>query len=372
MVNNELKTIIDFSRNRIFMVLVFWPTFLSVIYYGIIASDIFLSESRFVVRSPEKSISSPIGMMLKGAGLSKAEDDSYVVQDFILSRDALRSVDKILDVKRSFSEGHVDIFSRFGSFGINDSFEDLYSFYINKITVQVDAASSITTLISRAFSPIEANKLNEQLLYEAENLVNRLNDAAHSDLIRSATKEVESAQERAKAAGLALAKYRQSKGVIDPERQSSLPLQQVAKLQEQQLVVRGQIQQLERVAKENPQLPILKQQLELIDREIKTQLDAVTGVTPNSFAGKAPEYHNLLLEVEFANKTLASSMNTLEQAKIEAQRKQFYLQRIVEPTTPDKALEPRRLKSVISVFLIGIFTYGILSMLVAGIKEHQD
>ncbi len=354
------------------MVLVFWPTFLSVIYYGLIATDIFVSESRFVVRSPEKAMSSPIGMMLKGAGLSKAEDDSYVVQDFILSRDALRNVDKALDVKKSFSDGYIDVFSRFASFGINNSFEDFYSFYLKKVTVQVDSTSSITTLISRAFSPIEANKINEQLLHEAEMLVNRLNDAAHSDLIRSATNEVESAQERAKVAGLALAKYRQEKRVIDPERQSALPLQQIAKLQEQQLGIRAQIQQLERIAKENPQLPVLRQQQELIDREIKTQLDVVAGVTPKSLAGKAPEYQRLLLEVEFANKMSASSMNTLEQAQIEAQRKQFYLQRIVEPTTPDKALEPRRAKSVISIFLIGIFAYGILSMLVAGIKEHQD
>ncbi len=368
----KLRKIVSLGRNKLFAVLVFFPTFLSIIYYGLIATDIFVSESRFVVRSPEKGISSPIGMMLKGAGLSKAEDDSYVVQDYILSRDALRNLDKTLDIKKSFSDDRADMFSRFALFGINDSFEDFYSFYLKKVTVQVDSTSAITTLISRAFSPMEANKINKQLLYEAEVLVNRLNDTAHSDLIRSAANEVESAQERAKVAGLALAKYRQDKGVIDPERQSALPLQQIVKLQEQQMGIRAQIQQLERVAKENPQLPILRQQLELIDHEIKTQQDVVAGLTPKSLAGKAPEYQRLMLEFEFANKMLASSMNTLEQARIEAQRKQFYLQRIVEPTMPDKALEPRRAKSVISIFLIGIFAYGILSMLIAGIKEHQD
>lgn len=311
-------------------------------------------------------------MMLKGAGLSKAEDDSYVVQDFILSRDALRSVDKALDARKSFSNSSVDIISRFAPLGINDSFEDLYSFFLKKVTVQVDATSSITTLITRAFSPLDAKRINEHLLGEAEGLVNRLNDSAHSDLIRSASKEVAEAQERAKTAGLALAKYRQDKGVIDPERQSALPLQQIGKLQEQQLSIRLQIQQLERVAKENPQLPILRQQLEVIQQEIKTQLESVAGMTPKSLAGKTPDYQRLLLEVEFSNKLLASSMNTLEQIQVEAKRKQFYLQRIVEPTTPDKAMEPRRIKAVISVFLLGVLAYGILSMLIAGVKEHAD
>ena len=69
-----------FARDhRLFLVTVVMPTVLSVLYFGLIASDVYISESRFVVRSPNQQSASPLGMMLRGAGFSRAQDDSYTV-----------------------------------------------------------------------------------------------------------------------------------------------------------------------------------------------------------------------------------------------------------------------------------------------------
>ena len=65
-------------------------------------------------------------------------------------------------------------------------------------------------------------------------------------------------------------------------------------------------------------------------------------------------------------------MTSLEQARNEAQRKQLYLERIVQPSLPDVAVEPRRLRGVAATFLLGLVAWGILSMLIAGVREHQD
>ena len=47
-------------------------------------------SSRFVVRSPERQSASPLGVLLKGTGFTRSQDDSYTVQDYMLSRDAMR------------------------------------------------------------------------------------------------------------------------------------------------------------------------------------------------------------------------------------------------------------------------------------------
>jgi capsular polysaccharide transport system permease protein len=39
---------------------------------------------------------------------------------------------------------------------------------------------------------------------------------------------------------------------------------------------------------------------------------------------------------------------------------------------PDVAQEPRRLRSVAATFILGLVAWGILSMLLAGVREHQD
>jgi capsular polysaccharide transport system permease protein len=69
---------------------------------------------------------------------------------------------------------------------------------------------------------------------------------------------------------------------------------------------------------------------------------------------------------------LATALASLETARNEAQRKQLYLERIVAPSLPDRSFEPRRLKGILEVFLLGLIAWGIGSMLIAGVREHQD
>ena len=56
----------------------------------------------------------------------------------------------------------------------------------------------------------------------------------------------------------------------------------------------------------------------------------------------------------------------------EAQRKQLYLERIVQPSLPDVAVEPRRLRNVLATFALGLVAWGVIGMLLAGVREHQQ
>jgi capsular polysaccharide transport system permease protein len=39
---------------------------------------------------------------------------------------------------------------------------------------------------------------------------------------------------------------------------------------------------------------------------------------------------------------------------------------------PDVAIEPKRLQSIAATLLLGIVAWGILTIFIAGIKEHKD
>lgn len=367
----KLKSITELFRNKLLLITTIIPTSLSILYFGLIASDVYISESRFVVRSPERQSASPLGLILKGAGFSKAQDDSYTVQDYVLSRDALKALNDELKIKDAYSSSEIDMFSRFAGTDWDDSLEAFHQYYQKKVNVQLDSASSITTLTVRAFTPEGAQGVNQRLVELAESLVNKLNERGRQDMIRFAADEVAEAQTKAKAAALALSQYRNAKGVIDPEKQSTIPLQQIAKLQDELISTKGQVMQLEKLAKDNPQLPVLRQRVGLLNAEIDAETRRVTG-GERSLAGKAAEYQRLALEKEFSEKMLASAMSTLEQAKNEAQRKQLYLERIVLPNIPDQAMEPRRIRGIVSTLVVGLVMFAVLTMLVAGMKEHLD
>lgn len=359
------------KSNRLFLVTVIAPTLLAIIYFGLIASDVYLSESRFVVRSPERPVATGLDMLLKGAGFSRSQDDTYNVHDFMLSRDALRKMETQLSLTKTFSSSEIDIFNRFDSLGIDNSFEALFRYYRDLVTVNLDTASSISALQVRAFTAEDAYRMNEMLLQMGEHLINQLNERGRQDMIRFAVAEVTNAEQKAKTAALALSNYRNQKAVFDPERQSALQLQQISKLQDELIATKTQLAQVSTFTPENPQISSLRKRAETIQSEIDTQMSKVAGGGA-SLTHKSAEFERLSLERVFADKQLAAALTSLEQARNDAQRKQLYLERIVQPNKPDIAIEPRRIRAVFATFVFGLISWGILTILIAGIREHRD
>src|ERR1700692_23542 len=113
------------KRHITLVLTVFVPTCAAILYYGFCPSDVFISESRFLVRSPQHQAQSGLfGQILQGSGLTHSQDDTYSVHDYILSRDALHELDAKLEVRKAFTSTHVDPLNRFAGLYWDDSFEE--------------------------------------------------------------------------------------------------------------------------------------------------------------------------------------------------------------------------------------------------------
>jgi len=358
--------------NKIFMLTVLLPTLTASVYYGLIASDVYISESRFVVRNPQRqSLSSGIGSLLQGTGFSRSQDDTYSVHDYVLSRDALHELDEQLHLRKAFQSADVDWVNRFPGPSPDGSFEAFYRHYRKYVTIDYDTVSSITTLYTRAYTAKDSRDINDLLLQMGERLVNNLNTRSRQDLIQVAQKEVQAAEERSKAAAVALSGYRGRQSLFDPDRQSALQLQGVAKLQEELLGAEAQLAQLRQLSPDNPQIPSLKSRVEALRKTIGTEGSKVAGAD-GSFTSKSTVYDRLQLEKVFAERQLATALAALESARNEANRKQLYLERLVQPNLPDRALEPKRVRNIFTVLLLGIILWGVVSLIVASVKEHSE
>ncbi len=358
------------NLGALFVLTIVVPTICAIIYFGLFASSVYISEAKFVVRSPEKASSSGLGFFLKTAGFSNAGDEIYAAQDFVRSRDALRTLNRGDDFERAYRNPSISYFDRFGSFFAGNSFEDLFKYYQKKIEVRHDTASSIMTLTVRAYTPRDAQRFNEHLLEMAEATVNRLNTRGRQDLIRFAQVEVDGAQQRARASALALSDYRNREGVVDPERQAAVQLQMVAKLQDELIATKNQLTQIRAFAAQNPQIEVLEVKVRSLSRQIDEEIGKVAG-DRGSLSSTAARYQRLVLDNQFSERQLASAMASLEEARNEARRKQVYVERIVQPNLPDDPLEPRRLRGVLATLALGVIAWGVLSMLLAGVREHQ-
>lgn len=357
--------------NKIFLATVALPTLLVGIYFSFMASDVYISESRFVVRNPQRPNITEFGALLAGAGFSRSQDDNYTVQSYVLSRDALHELEDKLKLRAAYSARNIDMFSRFPGLGWDDSFEALFRHYTDHVTIAYDATSSITTMEVRAYSPEMSRAINELLLQMSERLVNNLNDRSRQDLIAVAKREVKEAEKRAQDASLALVNFRSKGGVFDPAKEAGMLIDNAARLREDLRITETQIARLKEVAPANPQIATLNQQAARL-REAVAQETAKTLGPGTSLNAKSTAYERLALEKQFSEQELAATLANLELARNDAARKQLYLERLVQPNLPDTALEPRRIRSVITVFLVGLLVWGVVSLLVAGVREHVD
>lgn len=357
--------------DHLFILVVVLPVLAAVLYFGFLASDVYISESRFVVRSPDKPSTTGLGLILQTAGFSSGSDEAFAAQSYAVSRDALQAVNRNGEFQRAYSNPRIFYLDRFNPTGLSGSLEKLYKYFQTKVRVENDPTTSITTLTVRAFTPEEARRVNRMLLDMSEATVNRLNERGRLDVIRYSQNEVAEAKAKAQAAAVALAGYRSSSGIVDPEKQADAQMLMISKLQDSLIAARTELAQLQRYTPENPRIPVIKTQLGTLQGQIDREMGKVTG-SRRSLAQSAIRYQRLELENELASKQLASSLASLEQARNEAQRKQAYVERIVEPNLPDAPMEPRRLRGILATLALALVAYGILRMLLVGVREHAQ
>lgn len=359
------------SLGLLFVVTVVIPVVCSIFYFVFAASDVYISESRYVVRSPEKSAPSSLGLLLKGGGFANAGDQMYAAQSYLSSRDALKELNENKKFEAAYSNSGISVFDRFDPIGLDDSFEALFRYYLSKVGLEFDSATSITTLKVRAYDAATARDVNERMLQMAEATVNRLNVRGRKDLIQFASAEVDQAKDRSRRAALALSAFRNKYGLLDPEKQAAVQLQMISKIQDQLIASRTQLAELLTYAPQSPQVPVLRTRVAELEGEVRRESGQIAG-DRQSLAASAGKYQELMLETEFAGKQLTAAMASLQEAQNDARRKQAYIERIAEPNLPDSSLEPRRIRGILTTLLMSLIVWGVLVMLFAGVREHRS
>lgn len=359
------------QKRKWFLVFVAVPTILAALYYGLIASDVYVSESRFVVKSPDQKGPqlSSLANLVQTKSLSSGQDQANEVLGYVRSRNALADLGRGYDIKGAFASQDVDRLSRFPGLFDGNTFESLYKFYGKRVSAELDSETSAAVIKVEAFSPEAAYRINARLLDLSEAMVNRLNARAQTRGIAEAEARVVEARKRVRDARVALAQYRNASELIDPVKQAGGALEVSNTLITERAALQAQLDQMVRLTPRNPAIPALRARVAALSGAIAGQEGRVVGGR-NGIASKLSGYETLAVEQEFATENLNIASAALVQARTEAAHQKFYLERIVDPNKPDEPLLPRRLWAVIVVAVSALCLYFIGWMLVVGILEH--
>jgi capsular polysaccharide transport system permease protein len=134
------------------------------------------------------------------------------------------------------------------------------------------------------------------------------------------------------------------------------------------VLVRIQIDELLRNSPLNPALDNLRNRERALTEQIASEKAKIFGA--DGSASKMSAYDRLVLEREFSDRALSLALDAFEAARQEARGKQLYIQTVVQPNVPDEALEPRRLRYILTVALFCFTLYGMVWLIYAGSREH--
>jgi len=350
--------------------LAFLPTILAVVYFELVASDRYVSEAKFVVRTAAKpSGLSGLGVFLQMTGLSRSEDDVFSVQDFMTSRDAIRQLAKKLPVTEYYGRPEGDFVARYPSLFYGATIEQFHKYFQWMLNVTFSSTTGITTLRVEAFRPEDAQAIALGLLELGEETVNRMNQRVQNDAVRLAAEEVGRNERRLIAAQVAITDFRNKELMIDPARSSVIVTELTARLDGELTQTRAQLTEVMAGSPSSPQIGVLQRRGAALETQIfkeRTRIsDPATGL-----ANKLADYERLVLEREFAKQALAAASTSLDTARAEARRQQLYLERVVEPNKSDYAMMPERLRMIASTFGLNVLGLLLLWLIFAGVREH--
>ncbi|WP_312363376.1 hypothetical protein [Ensifer sp.] len=337
------------------------PTAVVAFYYSIVASDQYVSEARFSIRSADSSGSSPMAGLSALLGSGQATD-AAIVAEYVKSGAIINQLTDSFSLTDLFTTKRWDPIS---SLAANPTSEDLIKYWKGKVDISVERSSGLTTLRVRAFSAEDSLRLTDEILRISELMVNRLTRRTEDNGLREAEAEVHTTKDRLTNSILKLKAMRDSTGILDVTLAAAANTEVLTKLRLEKAKLDVQIQSLEENDSGSaPQLGSLKNQATAIGQQIAVYEQSIAGGdTDSSIASRGAELSEAETDLKVAQTEYQKAVAVFEAARMTTERQRSYILTHVQPTLPEEALYPRR---ILIVFTVALGT-GLLWAITVGL-----
>lgn len=345
------------------------PTLAALLYYGLIASDMYESESKYTIQGNEMRASSALDSLIGALPVGGvSEHDARAVQEYILSRDVLRRLDREEGFIAHHQDKGIDWVVRIPD---DATFEEAYDYYAGLVDVRHDSQSGVSTLTVLATSADDAQRFAHAILRYAEEMVNELSERAQLDRMTFALQEVAGGEQRLAKARQAILELQREGEEINPQESATAVFNIRTQLEGELAKTRAELRQLESFMKpEAHQVQTLRQKIASLEEQVQNENLKLVDSQSQSLSVSIARFEPLVLEKEFAEKAYESALTSLELARVEAAQQHRYLATIVTPSIPDEPTHPKRILGILTVFAVALAAFGILSLLIAAAREH--
>ena len=341
----------------------------AVLYFGLIASDRYVSRAQLVIKQADQIKMLPDALSMLGIGGSNHED-VLLVQDYLNSPDMLAKLDKELGLKAHYQSHDIDYFSRLSG---DVSQEDFLKYYRDHLSLRLDDLSGVLTVELQAFDPGYGQHVVNLMLKESEGFINKLGHQVALEQLAFVEKEVDRAYQRVQDEKAKVLDFQNKHNLISPESTSTARLGVVSQIESELASQQAQLKQLQSYMKDTaPAVISVKARAEALTEQLAQEKARLTSTDQDAMNEVTARYMDVQTQATLAADLYKSGLISLEQARVEAYRKLKHLLVVSQPTLAQDAEYPRRLYNLATIGVLLCLMYGLIVMGLATLREHQD
>lgn len=350
------------------VVLVFLPTFAIGYYYLNIATEMYETNSSFVIQTSDPS-SGGFDSILAGTGFATSQD-SIVVQDYLESREAFLLLMRDHGYVEHFRNAKIDQIQRLTD---DATLDDAYELYQKNVIIGYDPTEGVVRMTVVATTPEVSQQFSKALISYAEVRVDGLTQQARGDQLEDANVRYRQAENDMLGAQQQVLELQQKQGVLSPEAELQSRLAIINSLALQSETSRLALAELQDNARPNQaQVDTLSKEIDRLDKRV-SELRLSLTQSSEEFVSLA----KIGAELRIAESALATrqlilqeSIAALSAAQLEVNRQVRYLSIAVAPVAPVNATYPKKTEGTVLAFLIFAAIYILLSLTVSILREQ--
>lgn len=345
---------------------------LAALYWGLVASDRYVSEAHVLIQRTDMagSQSMDFGSLLAGT-TGGSRGDQMLLRDHLLSVDMMKKLDEALGLRAHFSGDAHDPLSRLWS--PEPTLEEFHRYYLKRVSVEYDDYAGVLVIRAQAYDPATAQAIAGRLVEEGERTMNALGHRLAQEQVAFLERQVQEHGQRAIDARQALLAFQNEKGLVSPQATAESLTGVINKLEAQLTELNARrAALLGYLAPTAPGVVELNLQIDAVEKQIKTEQARLASPKGKTLNRTVEEFQRLELNAQFAQDVYKSALIALEKGRVEATRTLKKVSVLQTPTLPEYPLEPRRLYNVVVFVIVALMLAGVLHLLAAIVRDHKD
>lgn len=346
------------------------PTFIAGWYFYVIATPMYSVRSEFVIQQAGPASSGgSLGGLFSGTAFATSQD-SIAVQGYLQSREAMGRLDADLGFRAHFQSDEIDALQRLEP---DATLEAAYKVYKKFLKISFDTTEGVIRMDVIAADPEVAADWSRQLITYAEGQVDHLTQRLREDQMRDAKEGYDVAQAALTASQRQLIALQEKFKIISSETEVGLIVGQISGLENQITQERLSLAQMEANPEPNQaRMEPIKRRIATLEGQVAELRARLTedSASETSLAEIQGELLVAQADLQTRQLLLAQALQSMETARVEANRQVRYLSLSVSPIPPDEPSFPRAFENTLVTMLILLGIYLMVSMTAAILREQ--